>query len=232
MKVSVVAWMWGGSRTYKPQYVNVLASMFSRHLSLPHDFVCVTDSPASAFSKGVRVVPMPPAAQALGNLKTPEGGIFPSCYRRLWMFSDEARMLGDRLLLVDVDMVLMGNIDHLFDETENFVGWRPRKSWGASKRVGGGIYLLTAGSMTHVYDDFKGEESIRQARNAGHRGSDQAWMSYKLGRDATVWGADSGIYSVRDFRLRPPADARLVQFNGQTKPWDRYKHHWKARHWK
>jgi len=229
---SVVTWLWKGNRDYRPHHVNVLASMFRRHLSA-HRFICITDMD-SGFDDGVEVMPMPEAAKDLGKFRTMEGSWFPSCYRRLWMFSDEARCLGDRVLLVDIDMVLTGSVDHLFDSHADFVGWQPKAEWGGHDRIGGGIYLLRTGSHTEVYEDFEGLASIAQARMAGFRGSDQAWMSYKLFGKVELFPEDSGIYSVRDLGEGSslPSDACLIQFNGKKKPWDYPKPKWVDSHWR
>jgi hypothetical protein len=230
--VSIVVWLWKGNRAYTPEHVNVCAKMFRRHLSIPHRFICITDQ-LEGFSDDVNVLPIPMAAENLGLLRTPENPNFPSCYRRLWMFSEEAKVLGDRVLMVDVDLVLTDNIDHFFENDALFVGWQPIASWGGTERLGGGMYLLTTGSQTHVYNDFNGRKSIIEARNAGFRGSDQAWISYKLAGRCPVFPADSGIYSVRDFndgRNPLPVNACLIHFNGHRKPWDGHLH-WLAQHW-
>lgn len=223
---SVVCWIWGngadGSRRYLPNQVNVLQRMFARNLREKHRFVCVTDE-TKGFDKGVEVFPTPPEAIEVGRNKSPEGLRFPSCYRRLWMFSEGAKVFGDRVMLIDVDLVVLRDVSPIFDLTADFVGWRPFRDWGAQMRYGGGIYLLTPGTRRKVWEDFKGETSIRQARAAGFRGSDQAWLSYKLGPNEIHWPKSSGIYSIRDFPKTPhapPNDARLVQFNGPTKPWN------------
>lgn len=218
---TVCCWLWGGNRDFRPDHVNTLARMVRRHLSEPHRFVCITDR-EDGFDAGIEVLRMPAAAEALGHLHTPEGGRFPSCYRRLWMFSDEARCLGERVLMIDIDLVVVGDLRPIFAMRQPFVGWRPFRDWGRPLRYGGGIYLLTPGSRTHVWDDFHGAASIAQARAAGFRGSDQAWISFKLGGDEPYWDRNSGIYSIRDMKgteHQLPADARLVQFNGPTKPW-------------
>jgi hypothetical protein len=216
---SIVCWLWNG-RGYRPEHVNVVHRMFRRHLAGDFRFICITDE-TEGFEAGIEVMPTPPEAAALAHLRTPEGGVFPSCYRRLWMFSEAARCLGDRVLLVDIDLLVVGNAEPLFAPTADFVGWKPTASWGHNNnRIGGGLYLMTPGTQTHVWEDFKGQESIAEARAAGYRGSDQAWISYKL------WGCplfpkDAGIYSIRDLRraMKPPADAVLIQHNGSTKPW-------------
>jgi len=226
MTVSVVCWQWNdvhlGDRPYAPEHVNVLQRMVARHLSLPHRFICVADS-AEGFDPAVEVVITPPAARAIGKLRSPEGKRFPSCYRRLWMFSREARVLGDVVLQIDIDLVVTGELAPLFDHPHDFVGWRPFRDWGRQLRFGGGIYLLRTGTRANVWEDFKGETSIRKARLAGFRGSDQAWLSYCLAKpDVPVYPRDSGIYSIRDMKGTEstlPADARLVQMNGPVKPW-------------
>lgn len=234
---SIVTWLWndpthGGGRAFKPEHVNVLQRMFARHLKEPHRFVCVADD-SKGFSPDVEVFKTPPEAVAVGKLRTPEGVRFPSCYRRLWMFSEAAKALGDRVLLIDIDLVVVSDVAPIFDMPQDFVGWRPFRDWGAQLRFGGGIYLLTPGTRTKVWDKFKGQESIAKARAAGFRGSDQAWISYCLGGHEVYWPKTSGIYSIRDFAGREtqlPKDARLVQFNGPTKPW-RSPLFWVRQHW-
>jgi len=219
---TIVSWIWNdGGRVYSPEHVNTLQRMIARHLSIPHRFVCISDT-AAGFSNAVDVIKTPPEAVELGKLRTPEGMRFPSCYRRLWMFSEAAKILGDRVLLIDVDLVVTRDLAPLFDRKEDFVGWRPFRDWGNQCRFGGGLYLLTPGSRTKVYTDFKGQASIAEARRAGFRGSDQAWISYKLAGIEPYFDRASGIYSIRDFRASKnalPDDARLVQLNGPMKPW-------------
>ena len=219
--------MWSGvhlgDRPYQPAHVNALRKAVARHLPLPHRFICVADS-YEGFDPEVEVHITPPEAAEIGALRSPEGGRFPSCYRRLYNFSEGAKAFGDRLLCTDVDWVPTSDLSPLFDRTEDFVGWRPLRTWGqpGKLRFGGGVYLLTPGKRTGVWSTFKGPMSIAEARRAGFRGSDQAWISYKLARTEPYYGREAGIYSIRDLnngRLPLPADARMVHFNGTQKPW-------------
>lgn len=224
---SVVTWVWGGvhlgSRPYVPEHANMLRKQFARHMLEKHRFICISDS-THGFDKEVEVIPTPKAALDVGRHKSPEGHRFPSCYRRLWTFSEEAKALGDWIMLLDVDLVVTRDVSPLWQagEGKDFLGWRPMRDWGAKRRFGGGIYLLRPGTRTHVWTDFKGVASIQRARAAGYRGSDQAWISYCLAGHEPCWPQRSGIYSIRDMKGSEhilPADARLVQFNGPTKPW-------------
>lgn len=233
--ISVVCWMWNvGFRTFLPEHVNVQQRMVARHLPVPHRFICITDE-LEGFSPAVEVLKTPIAAAKVGSIRSPEGPKFPSCYRRLWTFSAEAKeALGERILLLDIDLVVTGCLSPILEIGADFVGWRPFRDWGRPLRFGGGIYLLRTGTRTHVWDDFNGADSIKAARKAGFRGSDQAWISYRLAGNEVYWDRKSGIYSIRDFRSakeKLPSDARLVQFNGPQKPWQCaipwVKDHWR-----
>ncbi len=232
--LSVVVWLWQEStRLFLPAHVNTMRKMLARHLPAPHRFICVCDS-TEGFASDVEVLLTPPPAAQAGKLRNPEGPRFPNCYRRLWNFSTAASAaFGERILALDIDLVALADLQPLLDTDEDFVGVRPHMRWGNHQRVAGGMYLLRTGTRCEVWERFKGAASIAEARRAGFRGSDQAWISYCLGKNATVWPEPSGLYSIRDLkdgRLPLPADARLVQFNGRTKPWDS-RLPWVTQHW-
>jgi hypothetical protein len=232
--LAVVCFLWcDGSRDYRPEHVDVLARAVRRNLPVEHEFVCITDE--KGFFSGVRVIAPPDTSRRLAGIKTPEGGAFPSSYRRLWLFSDEARAIADRILLLDVDCVVTRDLSPLLAPEDDFVGWRPNYAWGTGKRLGGGTWLLRTGSRPEVWGEFS-EEGILAARFAGFRGSDQAWISYKLASSAPVWPKNAGIYQSQDMRASGyrslPADARIVHFNGMPKPWDLAgRIEWIRRHW-
>ncbi len=224
-------------RHFKPEHVNRLQELFALHLPIPHRFVCITDD-VEGFSDKVTVIKTPEAALAAGRIRSPEGNRFPSCYRRLWAQSDEAKsVLSERVLLGDIDMLPVNGLSPIVDRAEPFVGWRPFRDWGKKQRIGGGLYLFTPGAHPKVWVDFikNPHAAVAEARAAGFRGSDQAWLSHKLAGRVPVWGRDSGLYSIRDLGSTHefPADARLVQFNGPDKMWSyRGPASWVAHHWK
>jgi hypothetical protein len=252
--LTVVTWVWRGERAYDLSHAAALATTIRRHYPHPLRFVAISDEPRPVVDT-IEVMQTPPAARELASLKTPEKANFPSSYRRLWLFSEEAaRLFPGRVLLTDVDAVATGNWAPLLNVAGNpdFVGWKPRQKWGGEGRVAGGMWLLRTGTRTGVYEDFvvNPARAIEAARAAGFRGSDQAWLSYKLAATAPVWAAGSGVYSVRDFlerdangrpvrhgtiqRTTLPSDARVVHFNGHVKPWHaeaRRLHPWLSEHW-
>lgn len=254
-RLSVITCLWPGPRDYRPAYVNALARSVRRQLSLPHRFVCLhTGVDVDAFdTRVVEPVAFPPAAEALGRLRTPEGARFPTSYRRLWLFSGEAaEHFPGHVLLLDVDCVAVDRLEPLVERglAQDFTGWRPSSRWGTPGRLGGGTWMLRTGAHTRVWQDFVANPpyAIHDAAAAGYRGSDQAWLSYCLPR-APAWSARHGIYQAQDMRIRPhqptppewplPGDdgphgrARLVHFNGpKAKPWTVPHWSWVAEHWR
>jgi hypothetical protein len=223
------------ARSFKHAHVEQQAALFAQHLTVPHRYICVTDELPAKPTKGIEWVLMPEEWKKLGDLRSPEGLRFPSCYRRLGGFSEEARrLLGERVLLTDIDAVPVRNLDNLVRRDEDFVGWRPFRDWGTRLRFGGGSYLMATGTRTKVYTDFKGAASVQEARAAGFRGSDQAWISYKLADKEPYFDRNCGIYSIRDLgnTHELPKDARIVHFNGNDKPWSyRGPAMWVAERW-
>jgi len=222
---TILTYLWSGAnlsrREFLPEHVNILHRMAKRH-GFTGRFVCITDETSIVFDKDITIMLTPVAALTFGAIGSPEGPRFPSCYRRLWTFSEGAKVLGDNVLLLDIDLVVLKDLTPLFDFAEDFVGWLPIRDWGKHRRLGGGIYLLKPGTRTEVWTEFDGQPSVDWAHAAGFRGSDQAWISYKLAQTAVIFPKEAGIYSIRDLkglRPRPPKDARLVQFNGPIKPW-------------
>ena len=241
MTVTIVTFIWPGNRDYRPEHVALMAAGLKRHLTCNYRFVVITDDTNGDFG-GAEVMETPMMARVLGNVPTPEAARFPSCYRRLWLFSEEAKLkLGDRIMLTDVDALVTGDWSPLFDYPHDFVGWyRPKGTWGdVERRVAGGTWLLRTGTRTEVYDEFiiDPEAATRAARAAGYRGSDQAWISYMLAVDAFTWPEPSGIYSIRDLNrddrsrviTQIPHDSKIIHFNGLYGPWDKeiqIKHPW------
>jgi hypothetical protein len=153
----------------------------------------------------------------------PNGTHNPSCYRRLKVFApDAAAWLGERIIGLDLDVVVTGDLTPLFDDPADFKIWGqtdfPGKQW-----YNGSFWSLRAGTRPQVWTEFDPTTSPAKQKAAGCRGSDQGWLSYILGPKEQTWGKKDGIYSWR-VHLAPkggelPKDARLVVFHGKVDPW-------------
>ena len=222
---SVVTFVWEGTRRYGPSHVNLLQSQVSRHLT-GYRFVCVTDYPADGFSSDVDVVKPPEKVwKRLRSLRTLEGPRFPSSYPRLLGLSEWAKCLGEKILVLDVDCLVLGSLAPYFERDEDFVGWRPSSLWGRSPRIGGGTWFHRTGTLTHIWDRFwkDPKQEILRARADGYRGSDQALLSRWFASQMPYWTVADGIYQAQDGVFNwtsPPPDARIVHMNGdRVKPW-------------
>lgn len=207
----------GYRSTYAPETVNTLRAMVARHYQKPHEFVCVTDDP-SGIHPDVRIVPL---WQDHANIPNPHGQKNPSCYRRLKLFSREAAaLIGPRFVAMDLDCVVTGNLEPVFDRPEDFVIYGDTNP---KTHYNGSLLLMTAGSRPQVWERFDPKTSPTQARQAGFFGSDQAWVSFCLGGQEAKWTKRDGVYSFRnDIRTNGgtlPKDARLVIFHGAQDPW-------------
>lgn len=222
--LTVVTWLWQQPHyrsKFDATHVNTLRSMVSRHMSIPHEFVCVTNTPEGIDSR-VRIVPI----SIIPEVPVPEGR--PNCFRRLWAFSEEAeRVLGPRILSLDLDCVITADLAPAVP----FHTGIAFKMWGDTARTtqynGSMVYRL-AGRRRQVWDEFikspaQAWSRVRQSRLIG---SDQAWISLILGRGEAMWTAADGVYSFRNqiATRRPkrdlPPNARIVFFHGLPDPWE------------
>lgn len=239
MTLHVVCWKWrgrGGQTRYAAHHVNMLAAMLDRHLRDPHRLLCVTDDPLGIEHETF------PLWRDLDDLGNPNGPSYPSCYRRLKLFSADQQSAmgiarGDRVLSIDLDVVIVADVTDIFRRADAFVAW-PAVGKHHPLVYNGTLFMFRAGSNEHLWTDFDQRRSPRVVQAARYFGSDQAWLSYKLAGKVAEWGAESGIYAyMHDMVFDPalPKDARIVSFHGRRKPWDadvQAEAPWVARHWR
>jgi len=105
---TILCMKWG--KKYGPEYVNRLHSMVSRHLAIPHRFVCLTDD-KTGLNAGIETFPIPSLELPAG---APERG-----WTKLVSFSPALtapggpELTGD-ILFLDIDIVIVGNMDSFF----------------------------------------------------------------------------------------------------------------------
>jgi hypothetical protein len=225
--LDIVCWKWKPDRPYRSTYngeaVNVLRNMVARNYSGPHRFSCITDD-ASGIDQAIRVIPIRDVHKDVSN---PSNKSNPSCYRRLWAFSDEARaVIGDRFVSLDLDVVITGNLDTMFNRTEDFVIWGGQAlgpgRLGSYNWYNGSLWMLRAGTRTKVWTEFNPATSPQKAHAAGCRGSDQGWIAHCLGPKEARFS--EGVYSFRNHVMpnkgRLFKDSKIVIFHGRHDPWN------------
>lgn len=222
---------------FEGDYVNILRNMVKRNLTIPHEFFCVTDDP-TGIDSGVRVIPL---WDQFCDIKSPHvsptGTVQPSCYRRLPLWGKAAAVLiGRRMLLLDLDMVILKDITPIIDIPDDF------KMWGDTAKntpYNGSMVLMNAGARSQVLDTFDPIESPKKGRALGYIGSDQAWIGACLGPHEKKFGSKDGVYSYRN-EIQPkggilPQNARVVIFHGHVDPWQpttKSRHRWVREHYR
>ena len=169
------------------------------------------------------------------------------CYRRLKIFDpDTARSIGERIVSIDLDSVVVGNLDPLFDRDEEFIAWCGVRN---AAPYCGSLFMFTSGACAEVWEEFDPQTSPGAASR--YIGTDQAWIGHALPERPT-WGKKDGVLSFkRDFRRsdlpgfaarlkkagyrdEPKEGDRIVSFHGPVDPSIpslRARYSWIDEHW-
>jgi hypothetical protein len=217
-RLQIVAFKWQGHIPYCAEDVNVWARMIDRWLRLPHELVCVTDQP-DGIDGSIRTVPLWRDHFEHGR-----------DWHRLKLFSEEmADLIGPRFVCIDLDTVICGPIDPLFDHEAAFKVWRdPLRPHQYCTSV----FQMDAGAFPHVYESFDVSKALALRHCGRYNGYDQAWISHVL-PGQPVWTEQDGVLSFKRNILNAdtleasgpsarqlPAHARIVNFHGKYNPRD------------
>jgi len=221
--IAFTTWLWG--EKYRESHVLKLAAGIARNYSQPFRFVVFADRNMN--------LPAPIEVRRIVNTILVGRG----CFCRLRLF-DPALQIGngfdDRIVNLDLDLVITGPLDELFDRPEPFVILQ-----GVNKvnpcPFNCSVMMLRPGECGEVWQDFSLEKSKRIRFHEFP--DDQGWIHHKL-PNAAGWkgGKASGIYAFQ----KPgwpkgnelPPDARIVAFIGWRKPQLFTGLDWVQEHWK
>lgn len=185
------------SRMYDEVWVTRLKAGFSRHLTKPFQFVLFTD----------RRRPLPgDIMQILLNSNPPNYGACIEPYR-----------LGVPMILVGLDTVVIGNIDHLADYclTEKTLAL-PADPYHPGQ-VCNGVALVPRGCR-NIYEEWRGENDMEWVRKFPHKTIDLLFRGH----------VESFKGSVKDRGLN---EARIVFFHGKPKMHELTDLPWIRKHW-
>jgi hypothetical protein len=234
--LSVVCWKLrrDGQTMFGPEYVNRLRAARERRLQLTHELVCVTDD-AAGLDGDVRIVPMPTTYAST-----------PRCRRRMQIFSREfarEHRFGRRILSIDLDVVIVGDLTPLLSREEPLVCWKV-----AHAQVYSGSFLLMhAGVLDGLWQRFAADPE-GYPRSIQPRGvpSDQAMLNaYLRGTVVPHWTEADGFVTyygagyerlehlgVGPRRQELPPGARIVVLGSADKAvMDEGRYAWVREHW-
>lgn len=226
----VCTWFWG--EKYPPDDVRKLAAGVRRNLQQPHKFFVVTDVPGEfEDDQGFYRISIDDRDADLLEIK--------GCFARLRMFDPQWQGIhqlrgATRIACIDLDTVITGPLDPLFDRPEPFVILKGANSANPCP-YNGSCFMLRAGAHPEVWSDFTLEKA--QAIPFYEYPDDQAWLAHKIPK-AAGWkaGSESGLCAFQ----KPgwpkgdalPNDARMVVFPGWRSP-EKFKHlDWVQQHWR
>lgn len=210
---NIICMKWGAK--YGPEYVNKLHSMVSRHLSLPHRFVCFTDD-RTGIVPGVECLPLP-------EMNLPPGK--ERGWRKLSTFVNPLFDLTGPTLFLDVDIVVTGSLDGFFEHAGKFLiihDWaRPWRVTGNSS-----VYRFEASAHPEILDNFL--ENIdrvkREVRNEQEYLTREVHRMGYLGYWPSDWCVSFKKSCIPPFPINLfkepalPAGARVVVFHGSPNP--------------
>jgi hypothetical protein len=152
------------------------------------------------------------------------------------MFSPEWQYMNgmdDRLVCIDLDVVVTGELDPLFDRPESFLILQGANAANPCP-FNGSLMMLRPGVHPEVWSDFTVDVAAKVPFYEFP--DDQGWLWHKV-PDAAGWkaGPSSGVYAFQ----KPgwpkgndlPTDARLVVFPGWRSPEKFFHVPWIKKHW-
>jgi hypothetical protein len=172
--VITVACVWVHANVpYATEYVIYLRRMVKRNLARPHRFVCLTDKPRG-LPRHIEAIEVPrPRARTYG------------WWSKLELFN-RAHALGDRVLYLDLDSLVVAPLDPIVDfpapfalipdERSLFV---PRNGLQAVHRFNSSVMVWSAGANERLYDDWTHAVTHRLF-------GDQDWIGEQMPEAATL----------------------------------------------
>ena len=119
-------------------YVNRLYGMVVRNLSLSHTFHCLTEE-SGGIHEGVNILPLPDTD-------------YEGWWIKLMLFQRDFFGLRGRIIYLDLDIVITGNIDFL---AEDNVGLSIIKNWSRNRMWNSSVMSFTIGSLYQVWEGFR-----------------------------------------------------------------------------
>jgi len=200
--LTVYSVLWGDK--YSPGYVYNLKEMVEKHLTIPHEFICITDHTLTGIT----------------TMRPPKK--WPGWWSKINLFSPE--IAGGPSLYFDLDIMILHNIDYLAGYTCHPFAAPP--NWAQSGH--GGIQssvMAWNGEYHEPYEclrkDWPGEPTADGYRILNHKRfwGDQEYLWHLLGDD---WiRIENGIGSYK-YHIQPtqgiPDWMKVCVFHGQPKP--------------
>lgn len=236
---------WG--TLFPAEYVNVLYNACRSNITGDFRFVCLTNE-GDDISPEVEVYPVP-----LFGLD--EGHYYDGAWPKMAIFLKDLYGLQGRALYMDLDMVVCGGLDELFESPGNLaaIDFQPWKNEPGGPRLMGAMLSFELGSLDYLVENLRvnRDELVSKYRN------DQNYMQGEV-KNIHYWPREWIVSFKHDLRQPlivdrfrepspPPSHAKVVAFHGRPRPidlirppkgnWDRFPHYgsgavsWMREYW-
>lgn len=223
-KITVACVWWGTA--YPKKYVENLRNMVARHLTIPYEFVCISDR--DDVPEGMRKIPTPVANELCQGKDT--GGNSKGWWAKVGIY--KPGLFGDakRVLYIDLDVTIIGSLDRLASVKEDFCmieNYGPNKGHSAHNSS---VVVFTPNEKSErIYTKFSPDV-------VKHLHGDQCWQ-WRVMCDDIYDYPKSWVVSYK-YEKHPQwkhadKDTAIVVFHGKPKPSDVVGHdplvnkHWK-----
>jgi len=207
-KLTIVCFWWGDwCAPYGQEYVEKLQRMVSRHLTIPHNFVCFTDR----FSELVKreEIEYHPLPQDVVNWK---GNL-----TKFYVYCPNNGLSG-RIIMIDLDTVIVQNVDEMLSYNGDWCGIQAMNS--RRHHIGGGLVSFDHSKWAWLWEMVKNQpEKWAQRTNGNER-----FVYKKVLVAPDLW---QNLYPgqivsykkhVRRKNGRVPEGVYLVAFHGRPRP--------------
>ena len=223
----VICMKWG--TLYAPDYVNVLYNACRANITGPFRFVCLTENTA-----GLR--------PEVETFPIPDMGLTPAMWKKggwpkLSVLAADLYGLTGRALFIDLDSVILGSLDAMFDMPAPLVvidvgpNWRPGGGPGAQV-AGTGIFAFDLGQNPDYLDQFLNDPAGMVAKYR----IEQVYLQ-DIAQSIAFWPPEWVVSFKYHLRrpvgiglLMPPrspgAQTRVIAFHGDPRPSDLLRHGW------
>jgi len=228
--IHIICFFWVDSarrRSYQisPEDVRVWDSMVARNVTVPHHRLCVTHRP-DLVGDFISTIPLDLEKHVPGT-----------CLVKLQAHKiGGVAKEGDRVLLMDIDCVVTGNLDPLITGDPYRFWLNPNFAVGGKRGfIQGSMQLFTVGETAHLWREFDPKRTPGWL-NRRFGGGEQAWISERMNLnypepgwewDVATWDESHGVYGAgrlvngkmgEGVQSELPANARIVFCPGDRSP--------------
>lgn len=210
MALIISTWLWG--HKYSRVDADRLKQAVNTNLSEPHRFLVFNDEDSNLPSECFPLMAM------------------PGCFARLRVFEPSWLVKygiheGDVLVTLDLDLLITGSLDGLFNRDEPFTILQNVNTANPCP-YNGSIWMLQIGHRPDVWTEFSLDAYHGLHVPYYEFPDDQGWLAFKL-PNASAFGPRDGIYAFKK-RGWPkgdalPSNARIVAFPGHRQP-NQFRH--------